>query len=393
MKQQKTMFAFAIGMAMFAGCSKNADFSKQAGADEQQALANKAANATTARNRDCDETDPGRVYTLNNQTDNKVVIYSRAQNGSLNWQSSVSTGGSGTGAGLGSQGALVLTDDGSMLLAVNAASNSISCFKITSNGLVKKSMVSSGGTMPISITQSSDYVYALNAGGTGNISGFRLSNSGMLTPLANSTMPLSSSASGPAQVSFVKNGKVLVVTEKATNKIITYVVNQWGMPGAMHSLTSATPTPFGFAEAKKGTILVSEASGGAPGASALSSYDISNNGTITLMSGPVATSQTAACWVAINKKNTAAYTTNTGSNNISSFNVTPMGNISLNTAMAAPANTVPIDAAFSKNSKFLYVLTAGTNSISGYGADTNGDLTVIGQFSGLPMGTVGLVAN
>ena len=246
--------------------------------------------------------------------------------------------------------------------------------------------------MPISVTQSGNYVYVLNGGGTGNISGFKLSNSGMLSPMAYATKPLSSPSSGPAQVSFVNNGKVLVITEKATNKIITYTVNQSGMPGSMHSLTSATPTPFGFSEGKKGTIIVSEAAGGAQGASTLSSYDINNNGTIALMSGPVATGQSAACWVAVNKKGNYAYTTNTGSNNISGFNVSSSGNLSLDKAISAPSNTVPIDAALSKSSKFLYVLTSGTHSISGYMAAANGALTPIGQTNGLPMGTVGLVA-
>ena len=72
---------------------------------------------TAARQTQQNEPEQGRVYTLSNETTNKVIIYKRATDGSLTYQSSVSTGGSGTGIGLGSQGAIVMTDDGTMVLS------------------------------------------------------------------------------------------------------------------------------------------------------------------------------------------------------------------------------------------------------------------------------------
>jgi hypothetical protein len=36
---------------------------------------------------------------------------------------------------------------------------------------------------------------------------------------------MSSTSASPAQISFTTNGKAVVVTEKATNKIITYTIN------------------------------------------------------------------------------------------------------------------------------------------------------------------------
>ncbi len=73
----------------------------------------------------------------------------------------------------------------------------------------------SGGTMPLSVTIHGNIVYVVNGGGSGNISGFTMSSRGVLSPIAGSTLPLSSSAAGPAQISFSPNGRVLVVTEKA----------------------------------------------------------------------------------------------------------------------------------------------------------------------------------
>jgi hypothetical protein len=126
-------------------------------------------------------------------------------------------GGTGTGGGLGSQGAVVFTRDGRFLLAVNAGSNDISSFRVRPQGLELLDRVASGGMRPISVTSARGVVYVLNAGGAGNISGFRINNAGRLSPISGSAQSLSSAASGPAQIEFDERGTRLVVTEKATN--------------------------------------------------------------------------------------------------------------------------------------------------------------------------------
>jgi 6-phosphogluconolactonase (cycloisomerase 2 family) len=196
----------------------------------------------------------------------------------------------------------------------------------------------------------------------------------------------------PAQISFVNDGKVLVITEKNTNKITTYTVNNVGVPGTMHTLNAANATPFGFGIGRNGYIFVSEAAGGAPGASTVSSYHISENGVITLKKGPVAAGQTAACWVAINKNGKYAYATNTGSNNISSFNIDNSGALSVLNAAAATSGMGPIDVDLSDNSKYLYVLNGGSHTITAYSAANNGGLTQIQSVPDLPGGASGLVA-
>src|SRR5216683_7157135 len=157
----------------------------------------------------------GAVYTLTNQTSgNAVAIFTRAADGRLTAAGTVSTGGTGTGAGLGSQGALALNDEGQLLFAVNAGSNEISAFQV--NPEARLSLVArtpSGGTRPISLTVHGHLVYVLNAGGSGNISGFTIDVNGALTPLAGSTRPLSGPAVGPAQVAFSFYVKVPLITE------------------------------------------------------------------------------------------------------------------------------------------------------------------------------------
>ena len=353
MKQLKVLTAFISTIIIMVSCQKQADLipkSEAAKLDEvSQASTNRAGNEEESF-----EEGGKHVYTLSNQVSaNTVMDYQRASDGTLTFNASYATGGTGTGGGLGNQGAIALDEDGEILLAINPGSNSISLFKIKENGLTLKSTVSSGGMRPVSITMEDDIVYVLNGGGTGNISGFKLNNNS-LTAIANSTRPLSSASSGAAQVSFVNEGKVLVVTERATNKIITYTVNEWGLPGIMHSINSSTATPFGFDAGKNGNIFVSEAAGGAAGASKLSSYHVNNNGSISLLTGSVGANQSAACWVVITNNGKYAYTTNTASNNLSNFGINKnTGAISVNAAIAATTGMGPIDAALSNNSKYL----------------------------------------
>jgi 6-phosphogluconolactonase len=396
MKQLKQMAALAVTVLTFAACQKDTKLVNSA-TEENASLKSEQTNAKPEEGGDDFGGGNKHVYTLSNQVSgNSVLVFNRAGNGRLTYSASYATGGTGTGGGLGNQDALIMggdDNDEDVLLAVNAGSNSISSFKIHRGGLNLKSTVNSGGMRPVSITLHNDVAFVLNGGGTNNISGFRLKNNGMLEPIANSTRPLSAASTGPAQISFINDGKVLVITEKGTNKIITYTVNEWGIPGAMHSITSSSPTPFGFAATKDKNIFVSEAVGGAPGASVLSSYRISNNGNITLVNGSVGAGQSAACWVVITGNGKYAYTTNTASNNLTNFDVnTSTGSISVNTAIAATTGMGPIDAALSNNSRYLYILNSGSHTIGVYTVAGNGSLSLQQTVSGIPTGATGLTA-
>lgn len=384
MKSIKSFMA-ATSVALFLfSCEKNF---KEPAKEEGATL------KTASSNLQSREGSAGYVYTLSNQTaGNMLLVYSRTSEGTISYVAAYPTGGTGTGGGLGNQGAVVLSDDNNFLLAVNPGSNSVTSFTVFGGGLIWVSTVSSGGTTPVSVTMHNDLVYVLNSGGSGNISGFSLHADGSLHPIANSTRPLSSASAGAAQVSFVADGNAVAITEKATNKIITYTISSQGIPGTMHSITSAHPTPFGFALGHNENIFVSEAAGGAPGASALSSYHINNDGTIALVDGPVGANQSAACWVVLTNNGKYAYTTNTASNNLSTFNVNSSGSISVLNAIAATTQMGPIDAALSNNSKFLYVLNSGSHSIGVYAGDNDGSLSSVQTVPGLPVGATGLAS-
>ncbi len=320
------------------------------------------------------------VYTISNEVaSNQVIAFNRNSDGSIYEAGRYATGGTGTGGGLGNQGALAISPGGKFLYVVNPGSNDISYFLIKNDGsLMLLNRIGSGGMTPISITVYNSLVYVLNAGGTGNITGFAFNQQGQLFQLPNSTRDLSSSAAGAAQISFKPNGKALVVTEKATNIISSYAVLNNGRPSAIRTFPAANATPFGFAFGNNGDFHVSEAVGGAPGASSVSTYDVSNNGHVSLVNGPFALNQTAACWVVLTHNNQHLYTTNTGSNNISTLNVSQSGNLSFgNGGNPTPSMSVPLDAAIDQGSDYLYVLATGNNAIISYNIGSNGQLTQI----------------
>jgi 6-phosphogluconolactonase (cycloisomerase 2 family) len=334
----------------------------------------------------------GAVFTTDNAaTGNNVLVFRRTNVGTLAFSGAVPTRGSGTGSGLGSQGALAITDDGRWLLAVNAGSNEVSFFRVQGASIQYISKTPSGGTMPISITTRGDTAFVLNAGGTPNIQGFRVSNSGLVLTGANRTLL----GSGPAQVSFNLDETLLAVTDKTTNTIETFSFNlSNGVVSDQLSQPSSGQEPFGFAFDRRGQMIVSEAVNGAAGQTTVSSYLANDsNGTLTVATASLLTGQTAACWVALSKDEKYAYISNTGSNTLSVLAISRKdGSISLVNGAGATTGSKPGDSAVTVDGRFLYVRNAGDGSISGYSVNEDGSLTGISTATGIPSGAAGLVA-
>ena len=332
---------------------------------------------------------PGAIYVLTNSpAGNSVLVYNRGGDGSLSPAGSYATGGAGSGAGLGSQGAVVVSDDQRLLFAVNAGSHSVSSFRIRPKGLELVATAASGGTMPISVAFRGGLLYVLNAGAPNNVSGFMVSPKGALTPLAGSTRPLSGAATGPAQVAFSDDGDAVIVTEKATNIIDTYTVDGDGYLTGPFVHVSSGPTPFGFAVTKRDTVFVSEAG---PGGGA-SSYNLKSNGALDSASPNVMTGQAAACWAVVTKNGRYGYVSNAGTGNISGFAIDQDGSISLRDASGVTAVTGanPTDMAVSHDSQFLYARVAGLSRIAIFRIGSDGSLSALPPLTGTPAGVAGL---
>jgi 6-phosphogluconolactonase len=338
----------------------------------------------------------GAVYTLSNEAaGNAVVVFQRATDGTLSAAGSVPTGGLGSGAELGSQGALTFDEGGHLLFAVNAGSNTVSVLRVENGMLSFVDSQPSGGTAPISLTEHDGLLYVLNAGGDGDIAGFRVADDGTLAPIPGSTQPLSGAGVAPAQIGFDGDGDVLVVTEKATNMIDTYMVDDTGVAVAPLYQPSAGSTPYGFGFGRRNLLLVSEAFGGAANASATSSYSLAEDGTLSVVSASVPTHQTAACWVAVTGNGRYAYTTNTGSASTTGYRVDRRtGTITLldPSGVTGETGSTPIDVALTREGRFLYTLNFSDGTISEFEVGADGDLTAIGSVSGLPASVGGLAA-
>ncbi len=236
-----------------------------------------------------------------------------------------------------------------------------------------------------------DLLYVLNAGGTPNISGFTIeSPTNRLVPLAGSTRNLPGGvAANPAQVSFSPDDSSLVVTEKGTNLIDTFAVQDDGVVGPGVSFPSSGITPFGSAFGHDNAVIVSDA-----GSGAVSSYTVDEEGNLDLVTPALSDTQAAPCWIVVPRNGRFAYTANAGSGTISSYTVGENGSLALLDVAAGSVahGSAPTDMALSNNNRFLYVRDGGNGAISGFRLNADGGLTPVSTIGGLPAGTQGIAA-
>ena len=186
----------------------------------------------------------GYVYVNDNSTGtNTVAGFARDAHGDLTPLpgSPFAAGGTGSGVGLASQGAIQVTGDGRYVIAVDAGSDEISVLRIKPHGgleLVPHGVVSSGGAEPVSVAEHHGLVYVANAGAGGsNYTGFTLSPGGHLRPLERSTVALPDDAQ-PGDVLFNSTGTNLVGTRVNTSQIDSFRVRADGR------VTAAPGAPF-----------------------------------------------------------------------------------------------------------------------------------------------------
>jgi hypothetical protein len=377
------------GASATAGPSDSAD-----GADESDSGAageSDSGGADTGTPEDPEA--PGLLFTLGNPAgSNTVVMFSRGPDGMLDRIGEFATGGMGSGGGLGSQGSIAIDED--FLYVVNAGDDTISSMRIYDDHVALVDVADAGGVRPTSLTVVGSVVYVMNADGAGGVTGFR-AEEGWLTPLPGATQPLSGAeTTAPAQIGATPDGGAIVVTERATDQIVTFTVGADGGLGGPVVNPSEGQTPFGFAFTSGGSFVVSEAFGGGanPGASAASSYRVADGGALWTYSSSIPSGQTAACWISI-VGDKFAYTTNTASNTVSAYEITGDGDIELfaNGGVVADFGDDhgPIDMV-GADDEFLYVLNAGADEIVAFQVEADGRLTEIGARTDIPEFAVGL---
>jgi 6-phosphogluconolactonase (cycloisomerase 2 family) len=331
----------------------------------------------------------GHVYVQTNEGNgNRVVAFARASDGTLSREQSIQTGGTGIApTGLGSQGSVAITPDGDNLLATNAGSDDVSLFEIGADGL-HLADIAPVGDVPVSVAVSGRLVYVLNQGAD-TIQALRITGAHTLVDIPKSTRPLSGSSVAAAQVAFSPDGKVLAVTEKATQTIDTYVVRPNGRAVGPYVQPSVGVTPFGFQFGPDGRLYVSEAPG-----SAASSYDVAPDGKLSTITASLGNGQGAACWLVVSSDGRFAYTANAATANVSQYAIASNGALSLvgdgDSGSTPPG---PVDLDLTNGGKYLYVLSSSSGAITGFSVNAaDGTLTSIGGPSGLGIGWAGMVA-
>jgi hypothetical protein len=354
----------------------------------------------------------GNVYSMdNNPAGNRLVVYGRFSNGGLVNFGSVGTGGLGAGDNeivdpLGSQDAIVLSDDKRYLYAVNAGSDDISVFRLSrKKGRARLiQVIDSNGDFPVSLTTSGDLVYVVNAGSDGSIAGYRRLKNGRLELLENSIRTLGLGQEGipvgqfantfsPGNISFdTLNRRLVVVTGIGSNgeiaqggRLLTFPLDNSDLPSEEPTETFPgifAPSSIDFTQ--NGIALVTDTALGS-----VSSFDFNDSDFLDTVSLEVFTDpgagvgEGATCWVRITD-NGIVYATNTSIGTISSFRVARNGELTLLDSAAASALVAPTDFDITDDDEYLYVLTI--LGISAYSINTGtGELTNVGEFAGLPI--------
>jgi 6-phosphogluconolactonase len=331
----------------------------------------------------------------NDAARNEVLAFERYADGALAAREAVATGGRGTGEPhLASQSSVALSADGRHLLVVNAGSDELSLLAVEDGTLEFGDRVASGGLTPTSVAIHGDLVYVLN-NGTPNVVGFRIEG-GRLVELADSARRLSADDADPAQVAFSPDGRTVVVTERGTDSISVYAVDDRGYASDPVTFESAGQTPYGFGFTPDGAVIVTEAFGGTVGAAAASSYSLTAPEGLAPVSGSVGDTRSEVCWAAVTRDGRFAFVTNFGDGTISSYRIAGDGRLELREAVAGATRLGQPgvrDEAITRDGRHLYAIDADAQKVFGWTVGSDGDLVPIGAFDGVPATVAGLAAS
>ena len=338
-----------------------------------------------------DQVGPLVLVQSNEKDQNQLLTFRRDPAGTLGAMDSVLTGGTGNGTPhLPSQGSVKYSGDERFAFVTNAGSGDMSLFAVTDGQLRLVQTARTGGS-PSSVAERDGLIYVLNTGDA-SLTALILDGS-TLSPL--SGPPREWDPQGqPAQVGFTPDGRHLVVTERGANRIIVFPVESSGLLGEPTFHPSSGITPYGFGFTPNGALVVTEAFGGEPTKSALSSYTITNS-SLSPASRSVGNGHTALCWAVISPDGQFAYAANFGDGAVSRYDITSDASLTLGTptlAVAGGGSPGLRDLDLSRDGRFLYAIDADAGTLVGWALDGLGRATQIGCWSGLPLTMAGIAA-
>jgi 6-phosphogluconolactonase len=320
-----------------------------------------------------DQAVVGHAYVNTNTAGaNTIAGFDRHADGSLTplAGSPFTAGGAGTGAGLGSQGAIQISPDGRYLIAVDAGSNQLSVLRLQADGTptLVGQPVSSGGMRPVSVTISSkNLVYVANVGdGGSNYTGFRLQDDGSLSAVPKSTVPVPE-GSGVGDVFFNSTADRLVGTRDNTSLIDSFTVQSNGRllaaPGSPFPAQDLGPIGSEFRPTNPNQLFVSNAHAGAGNAS-VSAFTDASNGVLTAVGPAYHNGSTASCWIEITHDGRYLFAINTAAQDISTYSINADGSLVFLTNTPFSNGVGAVDARLSPDGSTLSVTGGRSHVVS-----------------------------
>jgi 6-phosphogluconolactonase len=341
----------------------------------------------------------GYVYVMNNRAEgNQIIRFGRAKDGMLTRLDTVDTGGLGgsidgtrTHDPLSSQDSVVLSADGTRLVAVNAGSNEISVIGIDKDGMHLLSVNGSGGLFPTTLAMNGNLVYAANViGDAPNIAGFHLDADGKLVKLASWWRAIPGSINAGAQdIRFTPDGTRLVVTDESLDEIDVFEIGDDGSVIDVKAPQTSLSGPFGIRFGRDDMALVADAK-----SDSVSSFRISSTDGIDVVDNSVANGQKGTCWIALTASGGTAFVSNTDSRTVSSYSVAADGHLALAKAAAATleSGSAPTDIALSPTGDFLYVEDSAKGRVLIYKVKGT-SLVRVGQVTGIATSMQGIAVD
>ena len=390
-------------------------------------------------------------YVVTNKADgNSIVGFEESKSGEYVRIGEFKTGGKGTGDleipalqkdethplangddPLISANAIAATKNGKFVVAVNPGDATIALLKVNSDrSLSAVNTAPATDKFPISVAIYGDMVVAASVGvdnNNGSIGAFKIKG-GELIPVSESRRDLKAR---PSTIGFSSDGEHVIVNELVTGKIHTFAAAK-GTLSKNPVSTIDSPRgneerfqaiPVGFAVHGKGgddILMMSEARFLTPEFSlregngevvqsplyswqtgSLSTYKVSDDGMLSLVSGDVLTGsaveggEIANCWVVASADGKTLWAVNALSSSISTFDISKKGEAELRNITAYKDESEEkffSDLALSRDGERLYQLVGNKGDVMIFDIEPNGDLTYRQSVSGLPtLGAYGLL--
>lgn len=188
---------------------------------------------------------------------------------------------------------------------------------------------------------------------------------------------------------------MLAVTERGTDSISSFRVDERGYADGPTTIGSSGKTSYGFDFTRDGAMIVTEAFGGLVGRAAASSYSLTDAG-LAPVSGSIGDTRSEVCWAVVTDDGRFASVTSFGDGTISSYRVGADGRLTLRSAMAGATRLGQKglrDEAITRDGRDLYALDADARQLFGWMIDADGELAAIGAFDGVPATVAGLAAS